>query len=546
MNLKKMMKKAAAVLLSAGMLVSMGIAASAEGIDWNHSKSKTATNLDANFESNVTLSLPSAEEQLVTDVVFVLDKSTSPNIEAQIQTLLDNLNAQFKSSGAKINVGVVIFNREANTVLGLTELNDANADAIHTAIATEIKSGTNLHAGLMAGKEMLDNDSSVPAERKYLITVSDGITYLYNTEPTVTSVYWLNDNSPYYSRDPYSWQFKYGNNNAPASWGEWIVEIGNIIGNSNQGEIPYDAEGSQESSLNASDMDASEYYTSIDKALYLSYQTYQEAKGEGYHCYAVAAETGTSYAWGPSFMNFLADGETCDFTAIQNDIYYLLDAGSYVEDYMGYVEGNYNFDFLNDASKLSMKVGDEVLAAETISENEYGFGQTETGYAYTVKYEKGNGQDDEHFTWNINVPVSNFAPVQLNYTVKLVNPKTEAGTYGQYDADGTLGYPELYTNNSAVLYPVDSNSAAGGAEEFQKPTVSYTVEKQIEEQPTTPKDPEPAEKPAKTEKPKTNTSKSNAPKTGDESSMLVWEALALISVMGLVAGAAYRRRNQRG
>lgn len=245
-------------------------------------------------------------------------------------------------------------------------------------------------------------------------------------------------------------------------------------------------------------------------------------------------------------MSFLAGGDTCDFTAIQNDIYYLLDAGSRVEDYMGYVEGNYNFDFVNDASKLSMKVGDEVLAAETISENEYGFGQTENGYAYTVTYKKGNGQDEEHFTWNINVPVSNFAPVQLNYTVRLVNPKTEAGTYGQYDADGTQGYQELYTNNSAVLYPVDSNNESGAEEEFQKPTVSYTVEKQIEEQPTVPKDPKPTDKPAKTDRPKTNTSKSNAPKTGDESSMLLWEVLAFVSVMGLAAGAVSRKRNQRG
>lgn len=43
---------------------------------WDIPKSKTATNLDANYESEVTLSLTSAEEQLETDVVFVLDESS--------------------------------------------------------------------------------------------------------------------------------------------------------------------------------------------------------------------------------------------------------------------------------------------------------------------------------------------------------------------------------------------------------------------------------------------------------------------------------------
>ena len=45
--------------------------------NWKVSKSKTATQLDSENKSKVTLSLPSREEELVSDVVFVLDKSTS-------------------------------------------------------------------------------------------------------------------------------------------------------------------------------------------------------------------------------------------------------------------------------------------------------------------------------------------------------------------------------------------------------------------------------------------------------------------------------------
>lgn len=51
--------------------------AEADPIDWDVSKSKIATKLDTNtWTSNVTLSLPSAEEALGSDIVFVLDKSS--------------------------------------------------------------------------------------------------------------------------------------------------------------------------------------------------------------------------------------------------------------------------------------------------------------------------------------------------------------------------------------------------------------------------------------------------------------------------------------
>lgn len=68
----------------------------AEAPSWDTSKSKTATNLNASYESQVTLSLPSSEEALVSDVVFVLDKSTSAALEEQALEMLSNLKAQLK------------------------------------------------------------------------------------------------------------------------------------------------------------------------------------------------------------------------------------------------------------------------------------------------------------------------------------------------------------------------------------------------------------------------------------------------------------------
>lgn len=57
----------------------------------------------------MTLSLPSAEEALASDVVFVLDKSTSAKMEEQALKMLTALKEQTEKTKAKVKVGVVIF-----------------------------------------------------------------------------------------------------------------------------------------------------------------------------------------------------------------------------------------------------------------------------------------------------------------------------------------------------------------------------------------------------------------------------------------------------
>lgn len=479
------MKKLLAILLALiMMLTTVSAMAAAAPEKWDISKSKIATNLDANYESKVTLSLPSAEEPLVSDIVFVLDKSTSARLEQQALDMLGKLKAHVEKTGATVKVGVVIFNKVANVANEGKFFELATEyEGIKKAIEQKIESGTNTHAGLLAGKAMLDEDTSVDASRKYLIFVSDGITYMYDKEAKIVPYYWMNDNSPYFSKDPYSWKFKYHNNNAPDDWSVWIkgveaamsAEAGNA-----PAPVPYDSTLNVEiGKLVSAEM---QYTTSVDRALYYSYQTYQAAKNAGYNVYAMTADSGadTTYPWGPSFMNYLAGDKKVDFSEIRNDILYLVGAGSTVTDTMGYVEGDYNFDFVNDAAALSLKVGDDSYAAVKLDNNKYGFkpsGNNSDGnnsYDYIVEYFP-NEKDAENFVWTINVPVSNFAPVQLTYAVKLTNPKTASGTYGTYDKDGSKNYEGLYTNNSAVLIPKNSSGDTGADETFNKPTVSYTV-----------------------------------------------------------------------
>lgn len=463
-----------------------------EDVHWEKSKSKTATELDENFESQVTLSLPASDEQLVSDVVFVLDKSTSTDLREQAQELLKQLNAQVEKTQAKVKVGVVVFNKEANRVLELTELDKENLDTILTAINYTQSDGTNTHAGLLAGKAMLDSDSSVKANRKYLIFISDGITYMYGEHATAVA---MENGEPVTSGagtfgGPENWNSKYGSGTyIPEDWRSWLSSIKQQIeADGGKYEYSYGEEYSEYIPWS----ERTEHATSVDKALYLTYEVYMEAVHAGYHCYAMTAETpsAASNPWGPSFIKALGGGQDIDFTDIQNDIYYLLGADSDVVDYMGYVENDYNFDFVNEASTLSVKVGEKSYEAVSLGDNKYGFAlNSEGGYDYTLEYTEGDKKENEYFVWKMNVPVSEFEPVQLTYSVRLVNPKTNPGTYGQYDEDGSEGYSGLYTNNKALLGPIDSDGViAGPREEFAKPTVSYTVKEQ-----TPPVDPEPDE-----------------------------------------------------
>ena len=449
-------------------------------IEWNVSRSKTATALDTNtWTSNVTLSLPSAEEALASDVVFVLDKSTSAKMEEQALKMLTALKEQTEKTKAKVKVGVVIFNKQAN-VTPLTDL-ATGYGTIENAIKQEIKSGTNTHAGLLAGKQMLDEDTEVAANRKYLIFVSDGISYMYDTDGKIVPYYWINDNAPFYSFDPYSWSFKYKNDNPPENWSTWVAQIGNTIAKETVTPILYADHSAAvaNGTLNINDykdvtgLAADQYTTCVDRALYYTYQTYAAAQAAGYNCYAVVNGRPTDYLWGPDFMRYLANGQTVDFGKIQNDILYAVSAGSTVEDQMGDA-----FDFVPGSLKLT--VGGTELKSKADGNMTY-FGNnaenlSETNYRFKVLYDP----TADGFVWTINEHVSNFAPVQLTYTVKLTKPETDPGTYGVEDLKGEKNVSAdkaLFTNKRAVLNAINSAGAQLKPLDFPKPSVSYTVKK---------------------------------------------------------------------
>ncbi len=85
---------------------------------------KTATNLvkeGEDYQTTVTLSVGSTEETIGSDVVFVLDKSTSTDVRKAALDMLGELKNRV-DAGNTIKVGIVVFNKTASVQTDLIEL----------------------------------------------------------------------------------------------------------------------------------------------------------------------------------------------------------------------------------------------------------------------------------------------------------------------------------------------------------------------------------------------------------------------------------------
>lgn len=152
---------------------------------------KMATELDKNLETKVTLSFPGKREAEPSDVVFVLDKSGASaqmDIYKQAKEFLSQISQKAKDDGLDIKVGVVLFNKVGNIQQPLTDV-VTGYDDILSAMNSEVRHGTNMHAGLLAAKSILDADTAVKAENKHVILISDGATYLYCKDGDFTKPY---------------------------------------------------------------------------------------------------------------------------------------------------------------------------------------------------------------------------------------------------------------------------------------------------------------------------------------------------------------------
>ena len=465
--------------------------------DWKVSKSKTATDLDADGSTRVTLSLPSAEETLTSDVVFVLDGSSSAdaNVVKESLKLLKELKKAAGGNGATVNVCIVKFKRQAFK----SDWYDlaTNFEDIEKAMSTRYSGGTNIHAGLLAGKEALEEHTNVSASRKYLVLISDGSTYLYSKDGN-----WASDTPftrSYRPAEPYSsfaggyWDNGWFEpNNHPdvnvtrprdtseiAAWQNYLedVEERNAVSkgddydyhcnydlNFNQGKPSADYKQQPNVPRSANNRDMAFYYAD---------QTWQQMRNAGYNLFSIATKDDSAGEGNSDdsycFMNYLNGGKILDFSDIKDEIFYAVGAGSTVEDIMGYDTSNgnnyYNFDLVPNS--LILTVGGQSLASKQVG-NTYYFGNTGVNenngnWRFKVEYTPENDGNDgrEKFVWTINEHVSNFNRVQLSYQLRLRDDaRTSKDNY-------------FYTNFSATLSPMDSKGHPGSNQTFDRPRVTF-------------------------------------------------------------------------
>lgn len=136
---------------------------------------KTATDLDSNEETTVTLNVGGTSSKTISDVVFVLDKSTSQDIVNAALNMLDELMTRVGEN--RIKAGAVMFNKESTHKVDLAALDEAQYKKIKDCLQNPPASGTNLEVGLRTGVDMLKADTAVAANAKHLVLVSDGVTY---------------------------------------------------------------------------------------------------------------------------------------------------------------------------------------------------------------------------------------------------------------------------------------------------------------------------------------------------------------------------------
>lgn len=520
---------------------------------------KTATELDENLETNVTLSFPGKREAEPADVVFVLDKSgasAQKDIYNQAKSFLEEVKKKAQADGLDIKVGVVLFNKVGNIQQPLTDV-VTGYDNILTAMNSSLHSGTNMDAGLLAAKSMLDADAAVKAENKHVILISDGATYLYCKNGDYTKPYtrsfgdptkqvnpetgaaytgtngmggiWESQRREYNTKNTWK-QFSDGSNfifsqamTSPEKLDEYLAYYREQYQNSDKNWAQYDYEytslASAVGTSNPIPIDVTAP-CNIDVAFWSTDDTFRSMVKAGYDMnvyYQNIADFD-----GKVFLQYLArnsnSGElNTDFDKLKAKLIDKIATGSTVEDFIGN-----NFDFVNDASKISLNVAGEDLAPEKIDETTYGFGKRADGtYRFTLKYTAG---ENEKLVFTLNEAAVPAKPVVLTYSEALVNKPTEAGTHS------------LKVNESATLYPVDGNGDKGTAGDFPVPTVTYTVAapEQKPEEPTKPAD---MKKPVKTDK------KGNLPKTGDSALAATVAFLALGSAVCATGIHLNRRRS---
>ena len=486
-------KKLLAALLAAGILFgALPATASAESVQAKD-LGKTAVRTAAD-EWQVKLSLPALEVRPSADIVLVMDISSSmketdmKEAKAAAAAMCDELA---EKENVDVRVGVVTFDRDAQIVSPLTSDLEAVKAQINNITA---KSETNMMAGLLAGKEMLDQST---AGSQYLVLLSDGIPICWMEDGQVTNKTWHNlndhiDGNPETSAFQAGTEINQGNAENPRAIQSAadLLSIEGLFKNANA--IENDSNHIY-ASINTGaylkkDGDPGAYYTNLEAATYHTAKYILEnLAGDKANLITVAygmdkyaGQNAIHYDYGAIFCEWIGeqsdqyyevgkagyDGNPGDlsgvFSQIADETVKLIDKGA-VTDVIG--EG---YDLVTNGKAVPFTITKGVDAqAESyegvlLEDGRYGFCHNGSSYDYIVGYEK-QPDGTETVTWQINVPVTKEEPVSLAYHVMLADSVRSNGVHVNLDnMRGTTASSPIYcysenTNDSAVLNSTDSN-----------------------------------------------------------------------------------------
>ncbi len=492
--------------------------------------SKTATAL-VNDKTDVTLSVggKSAKENVA--VMFLLDKSTSVgNSRTEAARMLHYLKSL---TNTNIIYDVVIFSGTASSTGWNNILDDKNfEDTLKNFANQKTSSGTNMPAGIdqaTQDMETLKSQYSSYAKNAYLITISDGITYLWDEDGTTKTVPVAEKQGgvdPKVSKTVDTWDIMYG---PGVSFENVYTDFANFLTS-----IPQKMEQTKEfgyvCDYTTSDLDKyitvkdtdkfsktgkpNQYACAPEFSAYYSTIKYQELVKPFTKSFVLpmpelkdGADNTDNwdqfYPWGRELMLYLqsmssnvnqgvvhdADAKTI-FAGIQNKILYQIQFGS-ITDVIG---ADFSLtDQTLTQNTFTLTVNGKAVTANAPNNNVITFGEKDesTGkFPYVLTYYKGTATKNADNTYTItsgektykytpcdktgevNGSVSDeFFVLEMNVPVVSLDLKYNLSLTSKRTSTGTYEVP---TNESATLAYTSANQNSGTVD-FNEPTVSYTV-----------------------------------------------------------------------
>lgn len=497
--------------------------------DFDINKTALPTELTPNSKTTqVKLLVPSEEIHLTNDIVFVVDASDcSYSSIPQLINLLRDLDASQKNNDVSNKIGIVFFRGSAFTRMELSDLTDdminemedlynkqmTDEDAYENLLTKwgkeadpeYVAKGSNLDSGLQQAQAILDADTGTSADRKYVITITDGLTYFFNDEQdNVQTIYAkylpsgyascllegfdisnkISQEGKYTVPTGFTWEDYYNKISGlvEADKDEYVADyrkVANAMGVDYTAArtIPSDKEaaftGLGYKRIEQADLYAGKHATSVDRAIYESYNKWKEMVDEGYNCYYYPASKGD----GTSFKDYFAaamnkasgHGSDIDFDEIENEIIYAVETGKLtdkIEDHFDLVDNGTDCPF-------TLSVKGETLPATKTGDNEWSFGKADesTGvYPFVLTY-TADGADGtgETIEVAVNTHIAYSERLVLSYELELVG-----------EPKGTL--PDVITNydtNESAVMDFTRTDGETGTMTFPVPKVTYIPNRTI-------------------------------------------------------------------